>query len=420
MPIATDNHQLKLRPIDIQPFVQRGQPALLLRDPLQLSGNYMVLPQEFGPALSLLDGTVDLDGLRLALLAGYRMVFPDDLLQHLVDVLDDNFMLENQRAAEAHDRALAAYRAAPFRPPSMAGQSYPAEADELRRLFDRYLGQLPIWVEGQANGAGRAASSALGRGVISPHIDYHRGGAVYAAVWQQAAAMAQAADLVILLGTDHYSMGDRLTLTHQSYATPYGVLPTDTAIVDALAAAVGPDKALRGELRHRGEHSLELVATWLHHMRGGRPVAMLPILLGSFADFIDGRGDPAGDPMLAAFLNTLRQQAWRAGRQVLVVASGDLAHVGPAFGGLKVDAAGRARIQAADDELMQQMAAGNAEGFFAAIRREQDRNNVCGVSPFYLMLRLLGDVEGQIVSYDHCPADQRNTSLVSVCGMVFG
>lgn len=407
-----DNNQPKLRPIDIQPTVQRGQPALLLRDPLQLSGNYMVLPQVFGPALGMLDGTLDLDGLRLALLASYHMAYPDDLLRHLVEVLDDNLMLENDRAAEAHARALAAYRAAPFRPISMAGQSYPADAAGLRRLFDRYLGQV--------DGASRAAPSAGGRGVISPHIDYQRGGAVYAAVWQQAAAMAQAADLVILLGTDHYSTGDRLTLTRQSYATPYGVLPTDTSIVDALAAAIGPDNAFRGELRNQGEHSLELVAAWLHHMRRGRPVAMVPILTGSFADFVDGQGDPAHDALLATFLTTLRRHAWSAGRQVLVVASGDLAHVGPAFGGPRLDAAGRSRIKAADDELMQQLAAGSAEGFFAAIRRERDCNNVCGVSPFYLMLRLLGDVEGHVVAYDQCPADQRNTSLVSVCGMVFG
>jgi hypothetical protein len=410
-PVVNHQHP-KLRPIDIQNTVQRGQPALLLRDPLQLSGNYMVLPHEFGPALAMLDGTLDLGSLHMAVMASYGLVYQDGLLQYLVDALDDNCMLENERATEAHERALAAYRAALFRPPGMAGQSYPAEPAELRRLFDRYLGQV--------NGANRAAPPAAGRGVISPHIDYHRGGPVYAAVWRQAAAMAQAADLVVLLGTDHYSLGDRLTLTRQSYATPYGVLPTDRAMVDALAAAIGPERAFRGELRHRGEHSLELVATWLHHMRNGRPVDMVPILTGSFADFIDGRGYPASDPMLAAFLDTLKQQAWSGGRQVLVVASGDLAHVGPAFGGAKMDAAGRARIQAADDELMQQMAAGSAGGFFAAIQREQDQNNVCGVSPFYLMLRLLGDVEGRVVAYDQCPADQRNTSLVSVCGMVFG
>lgn len=412
MTVPTSHYHPKLRLIDIQPTVQRGEPALLLRDPLQLSGHYVVLPYELGPALSQMAGALDLAGIQRAVMASYGLVYPDGLLQHLVAVLDENLMLDNARAAEAQAQALAAYRAAPFRPPSLAGQSYPAKPAPLRRLFDGYLAQL--------NGAARAAPPTAGRALFSPHIDYHRGGPVYAAVWQQAAAMAQEADLVILLGTDHYGAGDRLTLTRQSYATPYGVLPTDTALVDALAAAIGPQAAFNGELRHRSEHSLELVATWLHHMRGGRPVAMLPILTGSFADFIDGQGDPASDPMLSAFLATLRQQAWTAGRQVLVVASGDLAHVGPAFGGAKLDAAGRAAIRQADAELLQQLAAGSAEGFFAAIRRVEDRHNVCGVSPFYLSLRLLGDVEGQVAAYDQCPADQHNTSLVSVCGMVFG
>jgi len=413
MAISTDQPCSRLRLLDVQPIVQRGQPSLLLRDPLQLSGNYLVLPEELGPALALLarcDG-LTLNELRMQAMASFGLVYPDELLQQMVEVLDDNFMLDNARAAEAHDRALAAYRAAPFRPPSLAGQSYPAKPADLRRLFDGYLSRV--------NGASRAAPAA-GRGLFSPHIDYQRGGSVYAAVWQQAASMAQAADLVILLGTDHHSQGDRLTLTRQSYATPYGVLPTDRALVDALAEAIGPQAAFAGELRHRAEHSLELVATWLHHMRGGRPVAMVPILTGSFADFIDGQGDPADDAVLAAFLATLRQQAWTAGRQVLVVASGDLAHVGPVFGGAEVDAAGRAALGQADEELMQQLAAGSAVGFFAAIRRVEDRNNVCGASPFYLALRLLGEVEGQVVAYDQCPADQRNTSLVSVCGMVFG
>jgi hypothetical protein len=333
---------------------------------------------------------------------------PPDLLQQLLGVLDENYMLDNERSVEAHQRSLHAYRQASCRPPMLAGQSYPADPAALRQLFDAYLDQ----VDGVGFGP------AHGSGVISPHIDYPRGGLVYAAVWKRAAEMARAADLVVLLGTDHYSMGDRLTLTRQSYATPYGVLPTDTEIVDALADAIGEKEAFAGELRNRGEHSLELVATWLHHMRNGEPVALVPILTGSFADYVMGRGDPAGDATLTAFLDTLGRQL--RGRNALVVASGDLSHVGPAFGGPAVNATGRARVQAADDELLNRLAEGNATGFFHAIRRERDRNNVCGVSPFYLMLRLLGEVEGHLLAYDQCPADSSNTSLVSVCGMVFG
>ena len=75
-------------------------------------------------------------------------------------------------------------------PPTQHGRPVvPGRPGQLRRLFDRYLDQV--------NGARPpAAPPAMGHGVISPHIDYHRGGPVYAAVWQQAAAMAQAADLV--------------------------------------------------------------------------------------------------------------------------------------------------------------------------------------------------------------------------------
>jgi AmmeMemoRadiSam system protein B len=368
----------------------------------------MVLPQELGPALMLLDGSHSLIAVQAALLVRFGLTVDVGLLQHLVDVLDENYMLENARAAEAEQRALNDYRRRPCRPPMMAGQSYPDDPHRLRRLFDDYLEQVNSSVVGPASA----------RGVVSPHIDYARGGHVYAAIWRQAAQAAQAADLVILLGTDHYGTGDRLTLTRQNYATPYGVLPTNQSIVDAVADAIGPDRAYAGELRNRGEHSLELVATWLHHMREGRPVEMVPVLTGSFAEFFLGEADPAADSILNAFLATLKQQI--GGRQVLVVASGDLAHVGPAFGGRPLDARDKAKIRTADDDLLRQMAAGDASGFFSSIKQVRDRNNVCGVAPFYLMLRLLGEVEGSLAAYDQCPADSHDTSLVSVCGMLFG
>ncbi len=79
----------------------------------------------------------------------------------------------------------------------------------------------------------------------------------------------------------------------------------------------------------------------------------------------------------------------------------------------------RARLQAADDELMERTCAGDAEGFLTAIKRVQDRNNVCGVPPIYLALRMLGQVQGEQVAYDRCPADEDGTSLVSVCGIVW-
>jgi predicted class III extradiol MEMO1 family dioxygenase len=104
---------------------------------------------------------------------------------------------------------------------------------------------------------------------------------------------------------------------------------------------------------------------------------------------------------------------------VLVVAAGDLAHVGLAFGDtLPVDFAGRARLADADDALIEIICAGDAEGVFQRIKADDDRRNVCGLAPIYLTLRLLGETTGERAGYDRCPADQNGTSWVSVCGVV--
>ncbi len=117
---------------------------------------------------------------------------------------------------------------------------------------------------------------------------------------------ANEADLVIMFGTDHQGSNGTVTLTRQSYATPWGVLPTDQALVDKLAEALGQETAFAEELHHAHEHSIELAAVWLHFTRGGRPVALLPILCGSFGGFVAGERDPATYEPFDAVLRVLR------------------------------------------------------------------------------------------------------------------
>jgi AmmeMemoRadiSam system protein B len=328
------------------------------------------------------------------------------VIENTLEQLDTACLLDNENSRQAVQNQLSNYRSQAFRPPALAGRSYPADPAELARSFRDYSSgdDLNGWRPWR------------GRGIISPHIDYQRGGPVYARVWQRGAAAVQEADLVLIFGTDHNGGLGRVTLTKQPYATPYGVIPTEPELVQRLAEAIGPT-AFDEELHHRKEHSVELSAVWLHHMRQENPCPMIPILCGSFHHFVMNGGHPAEDPLLTRFVEALRAET--DGRRVLAVASVDLAHVGPNFGdGFVMDIERRATLADSDRSLMEAVNQGDAERFYQEIAGVEDRNRICGFSSIYLMLRYLGPTSGLKVAYEHCPADAEDHSLVSICGLL--
>jgi MEMO1 family protein len=414
----------KLRPLDVRQAMHQGRQVLVLRDPLGISDQTAIVPQSLAPILLLCDGTRELSALRASLAVRYGTMLSDEVLAQIVENLDEALLLESERFVRARAEQIEAFRRAPSRPPALAPHAYPDDPAALAALLDGWLEQ-----------AGEVEDADVGalRGVVSPHIDYERGASVYARTWSRAAQAAREAELVVVLGTDHHGGPGRVTLTPQSYATPLGVLPTAGDVVDAVVDAVGHDAVYAEELHHREEHSIELAIVWLHHLRGGAPCSLVPILCGSFVHATAGQamaqqavaGDgqipppPVEDGRLAALVEALAPVM--AQRRTLIVASADLSHVGPAFGGLPLDLAARALLRQADEGILAQMCRGDAEGFLRAVG--DDRNNVCGLPPIYLALRLLAadgvPAEGELVAYETTPADAANMSVVSICGLLW-
>lgn len=398
-----------LRPLDFQPVFHQGQQMWLLRDPLQLSPQQLIFPAALAQMLFFCDGTRTLPQIQHDFSQHLGLFVDFDIISNTVARLDEACLLHNERAQAAETALLTRYRAQPYRPPALAGLSYPAVAADLRAYLTQFTAAVtprrpdePAW---------------RGRGIISPHIDYGRGGSVYAQTWAQAAAAVREADLIFILGTDHNG-GQAITLTEKPYATPFGVLPSDVAVVRKLAAAIGEDIAFASELNHRQEHSVELSAVWLHHTLGDAPPCpMIPILVGSFHRFVTSGKHPAQDERLNRFIGALQEES--AGRKAVVVASVDLAHVGPAFGDdFVMDGARRAALSQSDRQLLEAMAAGDAARFYEEIAGIQDRNRICGFAPIYLLLRYLETTQGQEIAYQHCPADDEDNSLVSICGVL--
>jgi AmmeMemoRadiSam system protein B len=403
----------KLREVEAHSIQHQGQPMVLLRDPLRLSDTQIAVPLSLAPLLGLMDGSRDEAALEAALQVRAGVRLAPGLLSRLLADLDAAYLLDNERFGQARAEALRAYRAAPFRPLTLDGDSFPSSSDLAGAQLQGYVDALP---PAEASGVDAAEKSFI-RGLISPHIDYQRGGPVYAEVWRAAAEAACEADLVILFGTDHQGSDGTLTLTRQSYATPWGVLPTDSEVVAAMAKALGEDWAFTEELYHRSEHSIELAAVWLHWIRGGKPVPMVPILCGHFGAFVEGSADPAGHRPFAVAVDVLREVM--ASRRTLVVAAADLAHSGPAFGDdYGVDFIARAQLRNADELLLETIYAGDAAAFFEQLRAEGNRRHVCGLPPIYLTLRLLEEARGEPAGYAICPADPQGTSVVTIAGVI--
>lgn len=315
-----------------------------------------------------------------------------------------------QVRADAYRQARSAYRAAPFRPPAFAGRVYPREPEAL-------TAQLEGWLAAARRPRTSPPAGADLSAVVCPHIDYGRGADVYADVWLPATSAVQAADLVLVFGTDHYGGFGSITPTYQRYATPLGVLPNDATVVDALVAALGEQAAFAHELNHSQEHSIELAVVWLQHLLAGRSTPVVPILAGSFRPFTQGTDDAAAYPAFARAVAAL-QEATR-GRRVLVVVAADLAHLGPAFGDRQpLTAAAKRRIAVADAALLAAACTGSPAAFLQPLIAEQDARRICGLPPLYLALRYLAGARGAVTSYRQCPADADFGSLVSIAGML--
>lgn len=398
----------KLRLVDPRPTFHSGQMGYVLRDPLGLSDSALFLPQPLAAAISFFNGRRSAEEISALYASRFGTALPVDQVQALVSALDDALLLDNVRTAQAKQAKLAAYRAAPARQMICAGGSYPRTASALKRRLNQYLDEAPSLPRNQR--------SQVLRGIVSPHIDYPRGGNVYAQAWKVAEKAAQKADLAIIIGTDHYGGESLFTLTQQNYATPYGVLPTATRLVNQVAEAVGKEAAFASELFHTVEHSLELPLVWLHHMRDGQPIEVVPILVGSFYEQMTAGKTPGQHKRGAAFLDAIQHIA--QDRRTLIIASGDLSHVGPAFGGEPLDASSKAVLKEDDQTIMSRVAAGDAEGWFRTIGQSDNQNNVCGLAPIYFTLKSLTGTQGQLYGYDMCDADDASTSVVTVCGAV--
>ncbi|MDP7166764.1 MAG: AmmeMemoRadiSam system protein B [Nitrospinota bacterium] len=421
-----ENSRPRLRALEVTLTEHEDQDAVLLRDPLHLSEAILIVPMGLVPVLKRMDGAHTLADIRRECLAEEKIDFPEENIRELFSHLEQSHFLDGDGFEAWRQDVVDAYLGAPARPSFLAGKSYDADPAGLRSQIEGFFTSEEG--PGLPERNGRTAGAPL-KGLVAPHIDFQRGGPTFA--WSyRALAERTEADTFIVLGTVHAPTQGIYSLTRKDFETPLGALEADGGFVDALAARYSED-LFRDEFAQRGEHSIEFQAVFLRYIlpgdgdrtsqrenSGAGSVTFVPILVGSFGEFVAGCRSPAGDDEVEGFIAALRDTAAEfeaRGRRVCYLASVDLAHVGPQFGDDRlVDEAQLRALGEADRASLEAVCRGDAEAFYWSVAADGDARKVCGLAPIYTMLRVLEGCSGEVLHYSQWPDPDGTVTFCSV------
>lgn len=405
----------RLRPLEAFLVESEEDTVVCLQDPEGVTGGTVQLSGAAFFIASALDGKRDVPQVKALFARQFEgRMLQDSEVETLVQQLDEHGLLDTPSYRLRRAGALREFAELSVRPASHAGASYPDDPGALRKMIGGYLagaaadgsrqpgakrtGLVGPGGEPVSSGGGIAGGDAAGgcpRGLVVPHIDFERGGSVYGDGYRGING-ASLPDLVVVLGVAHSGPPPPFILTRKHFDTPLGRIETDGRAVEEMIGACG-EGSPEEEYVHRLEHSIEFQLVWLRSLAGAPGFRILPILCSSF-EMKAERRSPSTIPDIAAGIRALRRIV--ASRRCLVVASVDLAHVGPRFGDeVEVDEALAGSTREADDRLIQRAVDGSAESFWNEGMADSNSRHVDALSAVYVLLSALDSPRGRKLGY---------------------
>jgi AmmeMemoRadiSam system protein B len=382
-----------LRPVEAFPVKMNEQEFVCVRDPETLAEHPIFLNRTLLFLVSKMDGDHTLRDIQADYFRVAGEILPIETLEDLVIQLDEQHYLDGPSFRSYYQGLIDEYRETPSRPARHAGSAYEANRDALLAQMKGYFAS----PDGPGNNSIPDISRSV-RGLISPHIDFTRGGPTYAHAYR-ALANSPKADTYIIFGTCHTPMPQRFSVSDKDYETPLGTVKTDKDFVQRLLSRMGT--VYEDDFSHRGEHSIEFQVVFLRYILRNRPdFRIIPILVNSFRDIYSKGGTAAEDSEICKVVDALRQTMEETPGRICVVAGADLAHVGRRFG----DSSGPTerslqRVEREDRTFLKLVEQGDADGIFRSIAEDNDRRRVCGYPPIYLTLRCIDRPQGKLLQY---------------------
>jgi AmmeMemoRadiSam system protein B len=405
----------KVRPLEAFPIQVEGKEMIGIKDPVGISPEVVFVPPETFFLITLMDGSNGLRDMQAAYMRKYGTLLFSDKISELIARLDSYLLLEN-RHFESHLQHLRdEFKQGQVRRAAFAGTGYEADPEMLKARLRGYFTEQG----GPGIPQGEGKRTKL-KGFVAPHIDFARGGTCYAHAYKalgESPRESNGTDLYCILGTCHTPMQHPFAFTLKAFETPLGVAEVATDIVDECAQRL-PFDPFHDEFSHRKEHAIEFQVIFLQYLLGEREFKILPILCNSFHDMILGGVSPMEYPLYRDAIAILKEQL-APHPSLCLVASADLAHVGPQFGHQETVTPGvLAEVKAQDDQMLGHVTDLQGEEFYRFILSERDQRNICGLPPIYALLHLIQAHKGEILDYQQW-SDPQGKGAVTFASMAF-
>ena len=378
-----------LRPIQPIPVDKDGKQYMALHDPQRLQPNTMVIPAHAVLVLQEFQGEKTLDQITSKIGGNFEQVL------NLAKGLDQLGLLWGPTFEQMEIDTLRRIREdGVFQ--AHASQPIGKDEAEARRNLESYFQQTED-----------PELESIPRAIVAPHLDYQRGWPNYAAAYYSY-QQQPAPDRVVILGTNHFGIGDGVVLSDCGFASPLGRCPVDQQVAEKIIDALG-EAVIIDQLDFQAEHSIELHIPWLQYCFGDIPVvaALMPDPLQPMIENNDKR------VTTDRFLDVLSDTLQASGGHTIYVASSDLSHVGPQFGEPRpVDDQRKFDVERHDREMMSKFISGDREEFLEAMRWNCNPTRWCSIGNMSALLQLVQPQSVELLDYRQA-CDEQGLAMVS-------
>jgi len=396
--------------LQILPAQVQGEKMLVFQDPEGWCEDVIILPANLAPLLQFFDGTRSFREIQEEIMRQTQELVPADNIRELAQELDEHLLLDSNRFRDYVRSRMKEWMETRTRAPVLAGTTYPSNSSELKKFLDDF------YLADSGPGMPQENRTNELKAIVAPHIELRGNGEVYAYAYKRLYEESQA-ELFIILGTGHHPLEDMLVFSEKDFETPFGVVETDRGFIQAVRKRM-KKRAHAGDFSHRKEHSIEIQLVFLQHLLlGKRNFKIVPALVGNFQTMIELGISPAEDLLFKDYLDALKEQIKDDGRKIALIASADLAHLGPRYGDREFYAPIREdEIKSDDGRMLSYLERCDADGFFQSVASDKDTRKICGLAPIYFTFKLAEPKRAELLKWSAW-FDSATKSAVSFCAM---